>query len=681
MRSLLLIFLLGQPFLWAQSDLTLNDIYQIGDEATYLVVDATGLDPGPAGLNVTWDYSNLPRIPAEDHTTRYAAASEAPNPGLFPDANMIAIDDAGETDAYSFFFSGNGIFSLEGLDIPDLGVVTYSDKTVTNFPLVYNQTQTDDFVGMYTANVNGIQVTTNRTGSLTTFYDGFGTLILPNGTSVSNVRRIRFDQTVRDEVTVSGTTIVTEVVTETYNFFAEGDTRHIFHLTYGTSTVTPPGISVDSVQASYIEVNGNGGGGGGSTFAPRGTHLTTQGGDFNTEVLVRNPTQSAQTLSLTPYDGSGTAGTPVEVNLAAGATSRVLQEDYFPASAASFSAGGCDDCVFSVGYRADIEDASTAHVHQNERYATEYQFYPGEWDYLFDGAAIVNAGTEAAHVEAIQLDDNGNVLDREDLASNLAAGAKTLAIFNTLFDNTPNTTVKIESTQPIAVMILRISNDGRFLYQNKPLPDPNTDSERWIAHITSETGGFDTDVYVTNSSGSSKTITFHPFDTNGVAQADVNVTVPGDTTQRFAKTDLFTGDTSHARITGESELLATVGYRSRVADSSTAAIHENPPVGNGFSLYPGEWNVLFDGFAIVNTGSQATSLTVTQIGDDGQVKAAEVLVESLAPNAKFVGLLEGVIPEDANATIRVEATQPLAVLALRLSKDSRYLYGNYVLPE
>jgi len=668
----------GLTQLWAQPNLTRADVYNIGDTAEYFALDATNAVPGPAGVGVTWDFSNLPRIPDQDYVVYYEAASVAPNAAMFPQANMVAIQNAGPIDAYTFINVTDQRITLEGLDLPDLGVVTYSDKDIwLNFPLGYNQTQADDFVGTYTFNVQGFSGIADRTGNLSTHYDGFGTLILPGGVSVPNVRRLRLEQTVTDVVHVAGTTVTTVVESVTYNFFEDGDRRQLFQLTLADSTITPPGMTVSSKLASYREAGGSS-----SLVARRGAHLTVQGGDFDSEILVHNPTDSAQVVTLQPLDGNGGELAAVNVNLAAGATSRVLQQQYFSSAAKSFVSSGCDGCIFSVGYRATSAEGSTAQVHQTDRFEDEFYFYPGEWNLLFDGAAIVNAGNTPAKVEAYQLDYDGQMIEKVTLVEDLAPGAKFLTIFNSLFDNIPDSMVKLQADQPMAVMILRISSDNRFLYQNLPLPPvPDAEDGRWIAHITSENGGFDTDVLLHNGSATGKKVILHPFTPAGVALDPVEVTVPGGATRRFAKTELFSDDTSHASITGATECLVSVGYRAKAPDSSTADIHEAPPVGNTFFLYPGEWDLLFDGVAMVNTGDGDATVTVTQIGDDGSIRGMAVLVDGLAPRAKYLGLLEGLVDEDPQSIIRVESTQPLAILSLRLSKDSRYLYNNPPLPQ
>lgn len=663
----------------AQADLTRADFYQPGDNPSYLGVDVTGVDVGPAGNGVTWDFSGLPRVPDSDYSVSYDAASAGPAAGQFPNANMVAIQDAGPANAYTYFQVSDSLITVEGLDIPDVGILTYSDVSeYITLPFGFNDTHTDDFQSTWNFEVNGIPGVGERTGTATTTFDGYGTIILPNGERIENVRRIYTDQVVNDAVTSSGFTVNTRVHTRTYNFYAVGTQTEVFHYIWGETFVDIANTTTVSVQAAYLDKSG--GTTTPTTFAPRGSHLTTQGGDFDSEILVHNA-GSAATLTLTPYDNNGQALTNATLDLPAGGSVRTLQNNLFPAEAKSFSTSGCDDCRVSIGYRASgIEDASTAQVHQSTRYDEELIFYPGEWSLLFDGAAIINAGDANAEIVAERLDDSGNVLESVPLETALEPGGKHLTIFNNLF-NDASGVVKVRSTEPMTAMILRISTDGRFLYENLPIPGTPTNGDRWIAHITSDTGGFDTDIYAHNFSSEAQTVQINPFDSDGNALAPLPLVVEANSTRRFAKSDFLGSTTSHASITGSTDVLVTVGYRSQLPDSSTAPIHEAPATETTFYLYPGEWDVLFDGLAMVNTGSGATDITVTQLDGNGNAVASETLVSGLAPNAKFLGILESSLPDNPDTIIRVDSTEPLAVLVLRLSKDSRYLYGNNPLPK
>ncbi len=69
-----------------------------------------------------------------------------------------------------------------------------------------------------------------------------------------------------------------------------------------------------------------------------------------------------------------------------------------------------------------------------------------------------------------------------------------------------------------------------------------------------------------------------------------------------------------------------------------------------------------------------------QIGENGQKTIPVILHDGLAPNAKYLGLLEDLLSEKPDTIISVVSTQPLAILTLRLSKDLRFLYHNPPLP-
>lgn len=664
----------------AQPDVTRDDVFVAGDVFEFFGVNADNAEPGPAGNGVTWDFNGLTRLSADDFVTTYDNASVAPNADQFPNANLVAIQDAGPVNAYTFFDVNDQRFILEGLDLPDIGVVTYDNKQIwLEYPLSFNETQMDDFDGQYVVTVQGFTVTAERTGDFSTTYDGFGTLILPDGTTVNDVRRFKYEQTITDVVSVSGVQVTTEVETLTYSYWPVGERAPVFQLTFGDTTINPPGTTVQSVVASYRGVDG----GGEPPVASnkRIPHLTVPGGNFSTDVMIYNRGDSSESVTLQPYDLSGAVLGDTELNIGAGQIMRADQTTYFSnPSTASLSIDGCDSCTTTVGYRAAVANASTAHVHQTGRFSDEFYFYPGEWDVLFDGAAIVNVGTEAASIDAVQIGNNGQELGRVNLVSSLAPDSKFLDVFNSYFNDPSDSIIKLESTQPMAVMILRISTDGRYLYENLPLPD-GPGSERWVAHITSDDGGFDTDVYVHNSAGTAQSVTFQPYSSEGSAMSTVQVDVPANSTERFAKLDLFQSATSHASISGSSDVTVTVGYRARVDNASTAPIHEAAPVGTSFTIYPGEWDVLFDGLALVNTGDASANVTATLVADNGNVLQTVNLVQNLPPNGKFLNVLEGLLQEEFNATIRVESTQPLAILSLRLSKDARFLYGNNPLPQ
>lgn len=678
MRKLIWVLLLSALLsltsvlsLFAQAPFSRSDVWQNGDEFTQLGLLAESLDPGASGSGVTWNFSNIVRSNQGDGVIRYLSPSGTPNASSFPDANSAQtfVDVDGEVGYQYYNVSDSGI-TEEGQDTP-AGIIILSDKRVIiPFPFGFNQTHMDTYGGTFTLMVDDTQVTITRSATYEAKYDGFGTLNLGTKT-YSNVRRVKTVQSVMDSFNFQGMIFTNTSETTSYAYFSPESRSPILNLS--ESTTTNFGITVNSKSANFQDLDGTSS----PTSNRYGTHLTAQGGNFNSELILRNPTGTAQVFTLNPLRNDGSALTPVTVNLPANGTQRMLQENYFPADAVSFNASGCSQCIFTTGYRADLPDGSTAHVPQTVRLGTEYYFYPGEWDLLFDGAALINAGSGPAKIDASQMADDGTLLSQLTLVEALPAGGKYLDLFNGKFANEPNSIIKLNSTQPLAVMILRISQDFRYLYQNLALPeDPGTGGERWLAHITSGGGGFNTSVLVHNRGSNIGAVTLQPYNASGQALTPVPVVVNPGTVERFSKSEILPDEASHMSILGSADCVVSLGYQSVQENSSTAQIHEAPSIGTTFFIYPGEWDYLFDGLAIINLGDEEASILATQIRDDGATVGNISLNAALQPNAKYLAVLEGMLAPNPNAIIKIESTEPMAILALRLSKDSRFLYGN-----
>ncbi len=413
-----------------------------------------------------------------------------------------------------------------------------------------------------------------------------------------------------------------------------------------------------------------------------GVHLTRPGKGFEGEILIRNPDEEQKQVTLHPFDSDGAQLASEVVDVAGNGLKRFQQNDVFSSEAARFTAEDDNACVFSVGYRASIPQASTAHVHQTVRFQREFSFYAGDWDQLFDGAAIVNMGSVSTDVFVSMYGVNGDLKEVVRLTDSLSPGAKQLFLFNDVLPQAPLGLMKLQANQPVAATFLRFSKDNRFLYQNLPLPSPSSSQEsRWLPHITSDGGGFDTKVALHNTSENVQTITFQFFNPEGQPLEPRTLTVEGHHSPLFDKDEIFPPGASHAVISGDSACLVSLGYRAQLADSSTAMVHEGPPVGDVFFIYPGEWDLLYDGLSIVNTGEEPAMVVLSQIDQQGEVLKTVILEQALAPNAKHLSLLETSLSSNPQAIVKVKSTQPMAIMALRLSKDKRFLYGNQPLPK
>lgn len=169
--------MIAQPVIGNAEDFTIGTVLE------FQKCDTTGVTPGNAGANQTWDFSSL--VPLSDTLIQWIVPpSSVPNGDLFPDANLVEKDSEGrlvfvnKTDSESY---GVGFDDMTDTYPP----LVYSDPMLfMKRPITYGTTFTDTFVFQGSPG----------TGIITVEADGYGTLILPNGI-YNNVLRVKFTET------------------------------------------------------------------------------------------------------------------------------------------------------------------------------------------------------------------------------------------------------------------------------------------------------------------------------------------------------------------------------------------------------------------------------------------------------------------------------------------------------
>lgn len=151
------------------------------------------LDPGPAGANQTWNFSQYAGVGT---TTQINADCPGDiNCADFPVANKIGIVTAsgGSGTAYHYStFSNNQFSTIGGKNVLANGSIEktiYDDPSLSSiYPITYQQTFTD------TWSTHSDPPGYNSSGSKTVTADAYGTLTTPMGT-FNNVLRIKTEQT------------------------------------------------------------------------------------------------------------------------------------------------------------------------------------------------------------------------------------------------------------------------------------------------------------------------------------------------------------------------------------------------------------------------------------------------------------------------------------------------------
>jgi len=229
MKKQLQITLLSLVSITAFSQTTINgsDVNpSIGE--SYTSNTCAYQNPGAAGANQTWDFSNL----VSTGTYSYNIAASSLN-----GSNMAFITSGGGSANSHAKIDASGHEQL--VIITTNSTFTYSDgEMMKQYPLAYNNTYNDTFKASFVAN----NIPSTRTGTNTLTVDGYGTLILP-GQTISDVIRYKFEETYIDSLDLGGGNYYEiNYSSENYYWYKAGNKESILAF----SSLIVPGQTVES---------------------------------------------------------------------------------------------------------------------------------------------------------------------------------------------------------------------------------------------------------------------------------------------------------------------------------------------------------------------------------------------------------------------------------------------------
>lgn len=206
-------------------------------------------------------------------------------------------------------------------------------------------------------------------------------------------------------------------------------------------------------------------------------HVTSPGG-FTTKIIVENRAVVPRTFTLVPFDRDGQELASFETTLAGQEILARTSGDLFGESAVShFEIRAANDIKINVAYNFEAGNGSPAHSEDSPLQATVWRIFPGDWDLVFDGLALVNMGSANASVFIAQKDAQGKVLQTITIEEALGPKSKSLFVVGspdgTAFSRTPNTFFEVTADQPLAISALRGTlgrSDVGLLWVNDALP-------------------------------------------------------------------------------------------------------------------------------------------------------------------------------------------------------------------
>ena len=410
-------------------------------------------------------------------------------------------------------------------------------------------------------------------------------------------------------------------------------------------------------------------------------HVTPAGISYETTVFATNFSAAPASIELVPYLENGIRLPSVSLEVNPGATRIASSGDLFSNQPVShFGICGSFSVSVTAAYRSTAASSTSAHVPEVTQRGTEFLFYPGEWNVVYEGMAVINLGAEASRVKAVLLNQTGEELRLTVLSPALAPYAKQLAVLDWEFRGLQGAVIRIESSQPSAILFLRGTHpeaSTALLYYILPalpgatgIPAPGLcNPERWILHLTPQDSGYETTILATNRQTSDVALEIVPLQDDRTRLDSIFWTIAAGHSLIAPASGLFAGTPiSHFGLCGSATTRVTAAYRSLLAPSASAHSPETSVTDNRFLFYPGEWPVVYEGMAVVNRGTNPEWVDAVLLDAQGYEVRRVRLIDRLAPRAKHLAVLDGIFSDFAGVAIRIECSEPSSVLLLRGTK-------------
>ncbi len=161
----------------------------IGETYVVQYAEVQIFDPGPTGPNQTWDFSDL-TLPFFEIQFSILAPEDGVSSADFPDADFVWLLD--EFEAYNYYqVTDTGLDLIGGASgVPDdilfREIFTDSEDGL-QLPATYLDNYT--YYSAFTSFFFGTSSMNERNGAVD--LDGYGTIILPDGTTYENVLRMK----------------------------------------------------------------------------------------------------------------------------------------------------------------------------------------------------------------------------------------------------------------------------------------------------------------------------------------------------------------------------------------------------------------------------------------------------------------------------------------------------------
>lgn len=205
-----------------------------------------------------------------------------------------------------------------------------------------------------------------------------------------------------------------------------------------------------------------------------------------------------------------------------------------------------------------------------------------------------------------------------------------------------------------------------FRYVQQRAGDLDCQSRSWITHVTRAGGGFETWLFFKNFSSQPAQIEILPYRADGSDLAPIAVNLEAGEFLSMGATELF-GDQgiSHFSFWGSLDAKVSAGYRLSQGDAVTAHVNAARAAAGEYWLIPGEWDLVFDGLALVNLGDENARITAEWVDATGEVQQSCTLASGLTSHAKILAVFDDLFEVSGAGMVRITCTQDCIALFLR----------------
>jgi hypothetical protein len=206
-RAILLSALLYSTIGFSQS-LDLSNEPTIGQSQTMFLCDSfANTYEATTGAGVTWDYSTLPKYNGIMRDVQIVSAASHAHGTSYPTSTTAIVVENTLSTFFNSDASGRisqGFVFTESSFGDIVAIFDIDEETLVTYPFSNGSTLTDTYDGDLEFTYNGVPQNPVANGNIFAQIDGQGTLLLPDGSSVSNVIRYKMHDTTFTNVILVG---------------------------------------------------------------------------------------------------------------------------------------------------------------------------------------------------------------------------------------------------------------------------------------------------------------------------------------------------------------------------------------------------------------------------------------------------------------------------------------------